>query len=746
MPVNLTFQTSHTLTVQEEGVEIRLPVDFDPTVRTPSSANITITPDTMSPITNLSYGFLKSDNGGVITDNIVLFLPFGYEGTMTVEGVGTMFRTDTGAYDTINTGSALLVYDTREPELVFSDLPTLYEPGDLTSADFVVGFNRNVTFDVSDPGNADTVFLFDGPYFGSAPGLYRYTGTGQPRLPLPADLMTATEWALMRRNDYGKYFAVRFSQVPDIARGTLNITLKADVPVTPDNEDSLLAVSAPPPVPQPQQQSPPIIEKITTQFLTLTEDFEVIINITGPNATEARVRGLALKSNYDFDQANQQIIIRGNANKLITDGTWRCEARRNNRIADPVNQIYNYVQLTPVVTSLGKQEVLIGFFNQFFIPISNGPNDGAVTTELAGFDYELVDRSGDGVMDHMRIYGTVPDNNYSVDRGIFSVTGTNTGGDHTAETEFDLLNAKVYVAGIDNSNDVIKVYDTSNSNAQVGGNIALGSGDWRSIAMSGSLVAGIDNSNDVIKVYDTSNSNAQVGGNIALGSGNWLGIAMSGPLVAGIDRTNWVIKVFDTDNNNAQVGGNIALGSGNWESIAMSGSLVAGIDNSNNVIKVYDTDNSNAQVGGNIALGSGNWLGIAMSGPLVAGIDRTNWVIKVYDTSNSNAQVGGNIALGSGDWRSIAMSGSLVAGIDNSNDVIKVYDTDNSNAQVGGNIALGSGEWLGIAMSGPLVAGIDNSNWVIKVFDTDNSNAQVGGNIALGSGNWLGIAMGIVKS
>ena len=434
MPVDLTFQTTHTLTAETDGVEIRLPVSFGTTVRNDrNQANINVTPDTTDPLDELFRNFVSE---GAI-DFVVLFLPYGREGTMTVEGIGTVFRTDTGAYDTINTGSALLVYDTREPELVFSDLPTLYEPGDLTSADFVVGFNRNVTFDVSDPGNADTVFLFDGPYFGSAPGLYRYTGTGQPRLPLPADLMTATEWALMRRNDYGKYFAVRFSQVPDIARGTLNITLKADVPVTPDNEDSLLAVSAPPPVPLQQQQSPPIIEKIVTQFLTLTEDFEVTINITGPNATEATVKGLADKSYYEFDQANQELIIRGNARKLVTDAVWRCEARRNNRIATPVNQIYNYVELAPVVSSLGKQDVFVGANNEILIPISNGPSDGNVTTELIGLDHELVDNVGDGMNTHMRIFGTPPVNvNFGIDEGSFSVMGTNTGGDNTAITEF----------------------------------------------------------------------------------------------------------------------------------------------------------------------------------------------------------------------------------------------------------------------------------------------------------------------
>ena len=470
MPVNLTFQISHILDVQVQGVEIRLPIVFEDDVVTPTRSNILVTPDTISPIPNLTSDFLKS--GG--TDQIVLFLPFGYAGTMTVEGVGTVFRTDTNTYDTINSGSALLTYDTRMPDIDFRDLPAEYEAG--SPADFIVRLNRDVTFDVTDPTNADEVFIFDGADLGSLPELYRYIGTGDPRLPLPDDLMASTDWEIMRTQAYADYFAIRFASVPDDTEGTINIYLRNDVADTRAHDDSNLITTDPPPIPQPQMQPPPVIEKIDTQFLTLSENFEVTINITGPNATVAKVRGLALGSHYEFDQTNQQIIIRGNASKLLTDSIWRCEASRNTRIADPVNQVYNYVQLEPVVSSLGKVDVLKGLYNQFFIPISNGPNDGTVTTELAGLEYELVDSDGDGINDHMRIYGRVPDNNYSIDRGIFSVMATNTGGDHTAETQFDLFTANIYVAGLDTSNDVIKVYDTSNSNQQVGADIDLGSG------------------------------------------------------------------------------------------------------------------------------------------------------------------------------------------------------------------------------------------------------------------------------
>ena len=315
MPVDLEFQTTHTLSLINDGVEIRIPTSFSTTVRNRTKENINITFDVTDPVIETRKDFVSQGS----IDFIALCLPYGRRGTMTVDGTGTVFRTDTGAYDTINSGSALLTYDTRQPELIFSDLPTRYEPGDSASADFIVGFNRNVTFDVPNPSNADEVFAFDGPYFGSVPGLYRYTGSGQPRLPLPANLMTATKWALMHVNDSAQYFAVRFSQVPDVAQGTLNITLRADVALTPDNENSLLAVTLPPPVPAPQTQSIPIIENISTQFLDLTEDFNVAINITGGQANKAYVKGLALGSYAKFDETNQRINIIGNANKLITD-------------------------------------------------------------------------------------------------------------------------------------------------------------------------------------------------------------------------------------------------------------------------------------------------------------------------------------------------------------------------------------------------------------------------------------------
>ena len=433
MPVDLEFQPSHTLSLVSNGVEIRIPTSFSTTVRNRTKENISITFDVTDPIIETGKCFVRQ--GGV--DFVVLFLPFGRQGTMTVEGTGTVFRTDTGAYDTINSGSALLTYDTRQPELIFSDLPTRYEPGDPASADFVVGLNRNVTFDVTDPSNADQVFAFDGPYFGSAPGLYRYTGTGQPRLPLPADLLTATEWSLMRRNDYGQYFAVRFSQVPDTAQGTLNITLKDDVAVTPNNEDLLLAVTLPPPIPVPQMQSIPIIEKIATQFLELTADFDVTVNITGGPADTARVRGLAKRSHYDFDETNQTIRIRGNALELLTDQMWTCTASGPGGDAATVNQIYNYVELEPVVSALGKQILIRSASRDILIPISNGPSDGAVTTELIGVEYELVDNDSDGINDHMRIFGNVNASaNFSITEGTFNVMGTNTGGDHSAVTVF----------------------------------------------------------------------------------------------------------------------------------------------------------------------------------------------------------------------------------------------------------------------------------------------------------------------
>ena len=740
MPVDLEFQTTHTLSLINNGVEIRIPTSFGTTVRNRTKENINITFDVTDPVIETRKDFVSQ---GAI-DFIALCLPYGRQGTMTVDGTGTVFRTDTGAYDTINSGSALLTYDTRQPELIFSDLPTRYEPGDSASADFIVGFNRNVTFDVPNPSNADEVFAFDGPYFGSAPGLYRYMGSGQPRLPLPANLMTATDWALMHVNDSAQYFAVRFSQVPDTAQGTLNITLKDDVALTPDNENSLLAVTLPPPIPVPQMQAIPVIERIDTQFLELTEDFNVPINITGGTADKVSVRGLALGSYAEFDETNQRINIIGNANKLITDGMWRCFASGPNGDATSVNQIFNYVEVAPVVSSLSKQDVFIIISNEILIPISNNPSDGSVTTELIGLEHELVDNVGNGMNTHMRIYGTLPAGvNFGIDEGSFSIMGTNTGGDHSAITEFRINTMPIFVAGIDSFYDIIKIFNTANNNQQVGSDILLGSGSWSKVAMAGSLVAGIDITNDIIKIFNTASNNQQVGSDILLGSGGWQDVAMAGSLVAGIDNTNDIIKVFNTASNNQQVGSDILLGFGTWADVAMAGSLVAGIDSTSDIIKIFNTANNNQQLGSDILLGSGTWSEVAMAGSLVAGIDNTNDIIKIFNTANNNQQLGSDIALGSGSWQDVAMAGSLVAGIDISNDIIKIFNTANNNQQLGSDISLGSGSWSKVAMAGSLIAGIDNTNDIIKIFNTANNNQQLGSDISLGSGNWSGVAMAI---
>ena len=70
---------------------------------------------------------------------------------------------------------------------------------------------------------------------------------------------------------------------------------------------------------------------------------------------------------------------------------WRCFASGSGGDATPVNQIFNYVEVTPVVTSRSRQDVFIGTFNEILIPISNNPSDGSVTTELIGLEHELVD-------------------------------------------------------------------------------------------------------------------------------------------------------------------------------------------------------------------------------------------------------------------------------------------------------------------------------------------------------------------
>ena len=173
--------------------------------------------------------------------------------------------------------------------------------------------------------------------------------------------------------------------------------------------------------------------------------------------------------------------------------------------------------------------------------------------------------------------------------------------------------------------------------------------------MSGSLLAALDN--NIIRVFDTSNNNAQVGSDISVSPNpEWSDIAMSGPLVSAIsnsfpDR----IQVFDT-RNGEQIGEDISLGTGVWLYVAMSGLLVAGLNNSG-TIKVFDIGKNNEQVGSTISLGSGNWQGVSMIGPFVTAIDNTNDRLRVYDTSDNNNRVS-SISVGTADWQDTAMGAS----------------------------------------------------------------------------------------
>lgn len=449
MPVDLTFDGTHTINVDDNIGLVTLPFTLQHDVACLDPLDhISITPDSTDPINDLYYALIETATGYTLE----LAIPFGRTGTMTVAGEGTVFRTDTDTYDTINSGMALLTYDTRIPEIIDIDAPGSCRAG--TTCHLIVEFNRNVTFDVTDPSDAHEVFTFEGTGVASGALVYAYIGTGTPRLPIVGDLMSSSEWMVMRRDTYAQYFVLEFTSAETDAAGVFSVCLNPGVAVSFDGDDVLLAVSPPPPQPQPQMQLVPVIEKIATQFLTLEEEFEVEIDITGGTADEASVRGLALGSYAVLDETNQKIIIRGTAHSLLTDKTWVCNASGPNGDAETVNQTYNYVQLAPVVSSLGKQNIYIGIPNQVLIPISNGPGDGTVITELIGLDHELIDNDGDGVNDHMRIFGTPPTGaNFSITEGSFSVMAMNTGGDHTAVTEFRTrTNIDVYTSDIHTNN------------------------------------------------------------------------------------------------------------------------------------------------------------------------------------------------------------------------------------------------------------------------------------------------------
>ena len=453
MPVDLTFVGTRTIVERDGFVEVRLPVTFGETIRQSSRgrANINITPDGTDPIYNMAYDFIRQSS----VDQILLYIPEGYEGTMTIAGQGTVFRTDTGDYDTINTGIAVLAYDTRLPEITYRKAAASYVSGD--NHDFIVGFNRFITLKVPDPSDGNAVFVFDGANLGADPQVWGYSGAGVPTLPLPDDLDMDKDWTLVVTDTFYQYFAVRFPSVPNAAQGAVNIYPRGDILET-SNTPYLLSVTAPVTPPQPQMQDIPVIERIDTQFLELTEDFSVDIAITGGTATSASVRGLAVGSEYDFDETNQMITITGNANKLLTDATWVCNASGAGGDAATVNQTYNYVELAPVVTQLTKQTIYTDDYNEIIVPIDNIPSDGTVTMELVGMEHQIWDDDGDGQNDSMRIWGTPSGRkNYSITEGRADIMVTNTGGDASGFFEFDLEQGTPVFVFREDTDDVYKI-------------------------------------------------------------------------------------------------------------------------------------------------------------------------------------------------------------------------------------------------------------------------------------------------
>ena len=428
MPVSLTFSDTPTVTAKDESMEVLIPVTWGNMIRRAQASNIHISPDATDPVSDMEYGFVVDGSDEYVCMNI----PIGNQGTMEITGTGEVYRTDTNAYDTINTGIATLEYDTRLIEVIFRDIQPSYASGD--TFDFIIGLNRDVTITAPIPNMATEVFIFDGANLGTSQ-VWAYVGTGDPRLPLPADLMAATDWELMSADTYSNYFAVRFTNVLDTAHGAVNIYLRENVLATDDDDFDVTAIAPP----QPQMQNVPVIENIADQFLTLTENFEVRIGITGGTATSAYVRGLANGSEAELDEDNQEIVITGNANKLLTDSTWRCFASGADGDAEPVNQKYNYVEATPVITQLTKQTIYTDDYNEIIVPIANIPAEGTVTMELVGMNHELWDDDLDGLMDSMRIWGTPSgQKNYTITEGRADIMVMNTGGDASGFFEYDL--------------------------------------------------------------------------------------------------------------------------------------------------------------------------------------------------------------------------------------------------------------------------------------------------------------------
>ena len=249
-------------------------------------------------------------------------------------------------------------------------------------------------------------------------------------------------FVLATTTTFAQYWAVHTAAVGSTAEGTVQITLRDDAVETSDSSDAVFAISDPVPPPQPQMAQVPDIERVGTQNLILTEAYDIEIDIQHLDTDDAdnsvTVDGLLRGNYYDWDNSTGTLHIRGTADQLLTDKIWLITAENPNG-SSTYNVQYNYVEREPVVTALARQTLYRGGFNEVLIPVANGVGDAEVEGLLVGLEQELIDQSGDGINDHVRVFG-VPNQeaNFTVTRGQLDVMASNTGGDDMATTEFDL--------------------------------------------------------------------------------------------------------------------------------------------------------------------------------------------------------------------------------------------------------------------------------------------------------------------
>ena len=167
------------------------------------------------------------------------------------------------------------------------------------------------------------------------------------------------------------------------------------------------------------------IEPIPEQNIIINTDYELRVTISG-NPDEAYVLGILENFGYDWQAANNELVITTNQDSLSTGKVFTIYATKStlqNPITRSVN--YNVVTPAPVIESFGPFDVVKGRMFDRTINIQNLTTKVEATGPWIFLDSE-------NATEGIRIFGDIPsDKEFTRDGGEIIVVAENTGGSDT---------------------------------------------------------------------------------------------------------------------------------------------------------------------------------------------------------------------------------------------------------------------------------------------------------------------------